>query len=155
MTVASLGEANVRDGATVYVADAGDVVQADVADGKEASPPRSCEHQNRRDKSGVPLGPTGCFAYAGAAAAAMEILIGGHMPYLADPRTAALSFYGLVKPLRYSGDLGRAPVTLLRDGKAERVYLVRYRGARYRAVIQSTFPGLLGAIWFLARIDRS
>lgn len=144
---------------TVYVADNGGVVQAEVY-GPRLMPTRfrGCGSA-RYDGNGVDVG-TRCFNYAQAARRQMALSLGGHGPTQADPQEVARAFlYGsrLAGP-RFTA-LMRIRLQERDAGKAVYVasfnagHLSRLAGIAYRVTVVPAFPGLLGSVWEVVDVE--
>ena len=148
---------NVRSAADmIYVADAGTVVEADIGplmtpSGYGFSHP--CPGQTHRDTTGIVVG-SWCFAYASAVRTMIIGDIGGHSSwvdnpaYLAEIDAASLNRQG--HNPKYIG-----PRRRLIFSPQRAVYVQAYKGVPYRMTFVPAFPGLIGSIWELVRVQRA
>jgi hypothetical protein len=136
----------------VDIADAGTVVQADVSLGRRVSPvPTRCADHTHRDANGVLLGNS-CFDYQVAAGDQMTTMLGGHQPWMTDPKqVAGVHAYGL--KLVASPD--RAPLRVITKTSSMAIYSLTARGATYRFTLAAAFPGLPGSVWRLVNVQRT
>ena len=139
--------------AIIYVADAGTVVQADITPRRrtlDRALSTPCQAHPPRDSNGVALGPW-CFDYAAAAEQMFIADVGGHSPWVTDPAQVAPGF-AQGSTLAPSGPWGPWKTLVLSATQA--LVSVRYAGTSYHLTLRPAFPGLVGSIWELVRVER-
>ncbi len=140
----------------VYTGNGGTVVQADVSPrgtssysvGSGFSSP--CPGRARRDSNGVAIGAW-CFYYPAAGDLQMLDSVGVHETWASDPRQIAWSFS---QGSRIVGIL-RGPLHVVRVTPQRAMYWVRARGVTYQLTLVPAFPGLIGSIWELIKVQGS
>ena len=142
--------------ATVYVANGGTVVQADVknrkmsptfASGEVSSP---CPGHTTRDRNAVAVG-LWCFSYPAAADLQMMVSVGAHETWARDPRQIG---NGFTRGSRIRGG-EQGPLHAVSVTSRRAVYSIRVRGMMYRLTLVPAFPELPGSIWELTRVEHS
>lgn len=141
---------------TMYVADAGTVVEADFGPLTPSSTDglsQPCPGRSHADANGIVQGQW-CFGYAGAVWRMIIGEIGNHGPWVDDPNEMA--DIGAAYVRRGSAalkDIGRSRRVLLTAHRA--VYVQSYKGVLYRMTFVPAFPSLPGSIWELVRVQRA
>lgn len=136
---------------TIYVADAGRVVQADVGWLDKSTSGATCRDQTHRDRYGVPLGSSACLEYPALAGETMTMDIGGHMPWRGNPRSLAETF---AYALKLAPNPDRFTFHVNRESASTAVYTIGGHGRKYRLTLIAAFPGLRGAAWQIAKVTR-
>jgi hypothetical protein len=133
--------------ATLYLADSGRVVQADVGSSLDANRQQlshPCSASGHKDKNGVFVG-SWCFSYAGAVHDLIIADIGNHSPWVRDP--------DYIAPL-FQPSEGKTAVIIHRVSLSAKraVYKALYRGSHYQITVVPAFPRLLGSVWELVDV---
>ncbi len=140
----------------IYVADAGTVVEADIgplmtSSGYGFSHP--CAGQTHRDTTGIVAGPW-CFEYASAVRTMIIGDIGGHSSWVDNPEQQADIDQATLNRQGYNPKrTGPRRQVIFSPQRA--VYVQAYKGVSYRMTFVPAFPGLIGSIWELIRVQRA
>jgi hypothetical protein len=132
---------------SVYVTDAGTVVQVDMGAPVAANaedPSHACPG-DRRDRNGVALGRW-CFTYATAARGIIFSEVSYHDGWIHDPDS--LASLPLVPRRGRLGPLRRISLT-----PARAVYRRAVGGTTYQITLVPAFPGLVGSTWEAVRVQ--
>jgi hypothetical protein len=134
-----------------YVADAGAIVQVNVATPPAGGPtPPSCDRHLQRESNAPPIGPS-CFSDQAAAHDQLVVDIGGHEPWHANPSQIVRTFaFGRLRTTSPT----QSPVRVITSAPDLVIAGLTAHGMAYRFTLVPAFPGLPGSVWRLVAIDR-